>query len=147
MIEETQLLTWEVPGDDLTDDTKWLVHRVRDLVLCCLDRVSVDLVRPTRVVPQRRNRARDVGAHRPAESLTDVERLERRELVCTLLQEIRELVQQPSAFKTGAVESPDSVKRLLRAFDCVVHVLRCPLRHARDELPVRRVDDAESDAQ
>lgn len=47
--------TREVPGKDLSYNSKWLVPCVRELALVSLDDLSVQFIRPTGIVPYRRN--------------------------------------------------------------------------------------------
>ena len=61
--------TREVPGDDLTNDTDRFMESVRELILVGLDGLAVDLVRPTTVVSDSRDRRGNVGILGPLESL------------------------------------------------------------------------------
>ena len=67
--------TWEVPWDDLTDDTEWFADSVGDLVLGGLDSLAVNLVCEARVVAEHGDGSSDVSVLSPAECLADVESL------------------------------------------------------------------------
>ena len=61
--------TREVPRDDLTNDTIWLIECVDELVFVGLDGLTVDLIGPASIVPDGVNGERDIHILSPLEGL------------------------------------------------------------------------------
>ena len=61
--------TGEVPGDDLSNDTEWLIEGVDELIFVGLDGLTVRLVGPSSIVPDGVDREANVRVLSPFEGL------------------------------------------------------------------------------
>ena len=82
------LHTREVPWNDLSHDANGFMTRVQKVSFMRLDDLSVNLVCPSRVVPDRPNRHSQIKPLGPAKSLAIVECFKRSQFVRVPLCEI-----------------------------------------------------------
>jgi hypothetical protein len=121
----------EVPRDDLADDADALV----------LGELGVEQLCPSRVMVEVPRDERDVEIARLADRLPVVHALEHGEQSRVALYGSREPVEVARA--SVAPEPLPRRTRGARRRHRRIYVLRTPLRHAREALPVRRIDDVE----
>ncbi len=140
----------EVPRDDLPNHADRLAEGVREVLAGRRERRdrngrALDLRRPARHIPEQVRRQRDVGGPRDRERLPVVERLEHRELVAVLLDQIGDLPDQPAAI--GRVHPPPRrivVERPPRGAHRAVDVLSLAHRDLGERLLGRGVDRRKS---
>jgi len=102
--------TYEVPWDDLTTDTDGLVSGESELVLACLDGLTVYLVRPSTVVSEDGSGFSDIETLGNGKSLSVVERLEGSEDIDISLHQGSDLHEVLASLETWNVESPGRVE-------------------------------------
>lgn len=136
------MLTREVPGNDLTNDTQWFVAGVNELAIIGFDSLALNLVCPARIVSNAVNGTLEVSVLRPIERLAVIESFDSCELVLMLLHKIRKLVHELGTLGAGTLKTPASFESVLRSGDSTVDILGSTLRDLSDQLASRRVDDA-----
>ena len=127
----------EVPRDDLADHADRLAQRVGEVLARRRQRGdrngrALDLRRPARHVAEQVGGERHVSRARDAERLAVVERLEHRELVRVLLDQLRDPPDQAAA--VGGVHTPPLRvigERLASGLDRPLDVLFPTVRHLR----------------
>ena len=136
----------EVPRDDLPDDADRLLEREGQVARPGWaqrerDRVALDLRRPARHVVEQVGGERDVGDARDRHRLAVVERLEQRQLVAVLEDQVAEAVHDLAAL--GRRHAPPRAV-LVEGRACGAHravdVLGAALGHVREHFLGRRVD-------
>ena len=108
------------------------------------DRLPVDLVAPSRVVPVAINHEREVSVVRVRERLTVVQGLEAGEVLAVPLDEVGQLVQQVAPLR-GVHGAPraSQLERLLRCGHGLVHVSLVALGNVAYLFPRAGVDGGE----
>jgi hypothetical protein len=136
-IKEKHSRTREVRGNDLPNHAKWFSARVREVVFLRLDDLSMDLVCPACVVPDRADRQLEVHSFGGSKSLAGVESLDRSQFIEVLFHEVGEPVEVLAAFFSGNLEAPSVFKGLLGSDDGGVNVLGCTLSDKSYTLSIR----------
>ena len=128
--------TSEIRRNYLPDYTKWFTTRVRKVVFLRLDDLSMDLVRPPSVVPNRADGQLDIHIFGAGKGLTTVEGLDCSQFIEILFHERGELAEVLATSFTGDLETPGVFKSLLGSFDSGVDVDGCTFSYASESLPV-----------
>jgi len=102
----------EVPWDNLTGNTDWLMLGVAKLLVGGLDDLALNLVGPTTVVSEDGGRLGDIEALGSRERLTVVESLDTGKDVQISLDELGDLGENSSSLEPWGVVAPDSVECL-----------------------------------
>ena len=132
----------EVPRDDLPDDADRLAQRVGQEVAAHGDRLALDLVGPAGVVAERVDRADHVAA-RVADRLAAVDRLELREFLGVLLDQVGELEHQLTAVGGVHLGPRPLLEGGAGGLDGAVHVGRRRRRHLGQHVAGRGVERLE----
>lgn len=132
---------WEVPWDDLSANTDWLLLDVVEGIWGGIDDLALNLVGPAAVVSQAACAHADVDLGH-GDGLAVVESLYGCEEVEVLLEEGGELVQEFAAVLWGLL-SPWALKCLAGGCDCDVDILFGGLLDGADDLLGGWVDDLE----
>ena len=135
-----------VPGHDRGDHADRLAGDERQRVRSGRADLAVDLVDRLRVPLEGRGGARDVHPERVADRLADVERLEQRQLVEVLADELRQPQQDALARGRRLVRPAPVVERPAGGRHRAVDVLGVALGDRRDPRPVATGDVVERPA-
>lgn len=130
---------WEVPRDDLTAHTDWLLADVVEGVWGGVDDLALDLVCPAAVVPQAASAHADVHL-RHGDGLAVVERLNRSEQVKVLLEQVGEVHKQLATVLWGLLP-PWALECLAGCCYCNIDILLGGLVDGGDDALVGWVDD------
>ena len=130
-----------VPGCDRADDADRLApQHAREALHVLAGGPAFEEPRGAREEAKAIDDRRDLLGHGRRQRLADVLRLDPRELVATGFDRFGEL-QQPLAAVAGRAVRPDVVERLAGCGHRAVDVFLSPLRHVRDDLAGRGIDD------
>ena len=87
------------------------------------DRLPVELVCKTGIIPQTSHRVRHVRLFGNPDALAPIQRLDRGDLVLIPLNQVGKLEQQRLAIGPGDIQAPGGFKCLAGGFDGSVHVV------------------------
>ncbi len=134
----------KIPRNNLPHHAHRLMLRVREIPPLHRNRLPLNLVRPSRVVPVTRNRQRQIRRQSHLIRFPVVQRLQFRQLLRVLLNQIRQLVHQHAARRSRHLPPRALLKRRPRGRHRLIHVGRIRLRHLRNHFASRRINRRKS---
>jgi len=134
----------EVPGDDLSHHADRFQARVTEIVAVDRNGLALNLIRPSGEITVAADGGGDVDGFGHAKRLSVVERLQARQLIGVLLDQVGQAIEQPSSFGCGRLPPSPSLERGAGRFDGPLHVNCVGFGDLTDLLAGGGIDGGES---